>query len=63
MSTWIKRIDHDGLALHIFKKNGDHYIHPGVPVATFEAMKKATSLGSYFNKNIRDKFPGKKASG
>jgi len=60
-SSWIKRIDHDGNALHVYTKTGKHYVHHGVSKDTYEAMQKAGSMGAFFNKHIRVAHPGRPA--
>lgn len=60
-SSWIKRIDHDGKALHVYTHSGKHYVHSGVSKEKFEAMQKAGSQGAFFNKHIRVAHPGRLA--
>ena len=41
----------------IFKKTGGRYVYSGVPQETYDAMMAAGSVGGYFLKNIKPKFP------
>ncbi len=40
----------------IFRKTGGTYLYFGVRPEIYEAMMAAGSVGSYFVKNIKDKF-------
>lgn len=35
---------------------GRRYIYAGVPIDVYEAMRKATSKGGFFNRRIRDRY-------
>ena len=37
--------------------NGSLYIYKGVPVADFEGLKNATSVGSYLQRNYKNVYP------
>ena len=41
----------------IFKKSGGKYIYSGVPQETYNLMMAAESLGGYFLKHVKPKFP------
>ena len=41
----------------IFKKTGGRYVYSGVPQETYDAMMAAGSVGGYFLKNVKPKFP------
>ena len=36
--------------------SGRRYVYSGVPVEVAESMRAAFSKGSYFNRNIRDRY-------
>ena len=40
----------------VFVNSEDVYDYRGVPAAVYEELKKAESKGSYFVKNIKDKY-------
>jgi lysyl-tRNA synthetase class 2 len=48
--------------LRIIFTSGEIYDYLKVPVAVYEAMKKATSKGSYLNKVIKTRFAYKKVT-
>ncbi len=37
--------------------NGSLYIYKGVPVADFEGLKNAPSVGSYLHRNYKNVYP------
>lgn len=48
----------DDLALFIrFKRTGKCYRYDGATYTTFDALRKAESVGQHFNQFIKDKFP------
>ena len=58
-STVIKSFEYDRrrASLAVTFQNGRRYRYDQVPPATFEAMRGAFSKGSFFNREIRDRFP------
>jgi hypothetical protein len=40
-----------------FHSSGMTYIFPGVPFAEYEALMNADSIGKYFTKNIKPRYP------
>ena len=59
-SSWItsaKYYSCDGATgFFIYSTNkGYHYIHSGVPVSIWKAFKYASSKGSYYDRNIKNK--------
>ena len=36
---------------------GRRYVYAGVPADVYEAMRRAFSKGSFFNRRIRDHYP------
>lgn len=58
-STLIKEISYDAATLVltvVFVNSEDVYEYKGVPAAVYEELKGAESKGSYFVKNIKDKY-------
>ena len=41
----------------VFKSTGGKYIYSGVPQETYDALMAAGSVGGYFLKNVKGKFP------
>lgn len=58
-STVIAAIDYAPQCreLTISFRSGRVYVYFGVPPATVEAFRRATSKGSFFNRAIRDRYP------
>jgi hypothetical protein len=46
-----------GRLLQIAFRTGRFYQYEGVPSGVFDALMAADSKGTYFNQNIRDRFP------
>lgn len=44
----------------VFRDGNETYVYADVPAATFEEMKTAESMGTYFHDNIKDNFQGTK---
>jgi hypothetical protein len=60
-SSWIKSANYyscDGITGYfIYKtKEGEEYIHKGVPINVWEEFKKASSKGSYYDYNIKHRY-------
>lgn len=51
-SSLIESVGHNGLHLHVRLHNGAIYQFQ-LPVSQYEALKKAKSVGKYFNEHIR----------
>ncbi len=49
--------DPKALRLEIEFKNGSVYQYEGVPGEMHSALMQAPSQGSFFNRNIKDRFP------
>ena len=58
-STVIRRFSYDAVAhrLDITFVSGRQYSYHGVPPEVADGMARAFSKGSYFNAEIRDRFP------
>jgi len=58
-STAIRSFSHDPEheLLMVEFITGRRYIYAGVPADVYEAMRKATSKGGFFNRRIRDRYP------
>ena len=61
-SSNIKQVDYDPnkLRLVVHFKNGTKYEYLGVNTAMFERLATADSMGSFFHKNIRNRYDSKK---
>lgn len=62
VSSTVKALGYDKASktLRIWFVSGAVYDYRNVPGAKYEALKKASSIGAYFNKNIRDTYVYKK---
>lgn len=58
-STVIRRFEYspERRELTIEFVSGRRYVYSGVPQDEVDAMRSASSKGSYFNKKIRDRYP------
>jgi hypothetical protein len=58
-STVIRRFDYmpDARELTVEFVTGRRYVYSDVPLEEVEAMRRAFSKGTYFNKRIRDRYP------
>lgn len=58
-SSAIRRYDYDAdeERLVIEFVTGRRYAYDGVPPSLYEAMRKATSKGGFFNRRVRDLYP------
>jgi len=58
VSSNINRIgyDVDGLKLYVEFKSSKCYVYEGVPLSVFVGFKQADSKGSYFSRNVKNKF-------
>jgi hypothetical protein len=58
-STVIRRFDYrpESRELEILFTTGRRYIYSEVPKEEFSAFRATFSKGSYFNRQIRDRFP------
>lgn len=63
-SSFIKHIswDSDFFNLAVQFSTGTVWIYYNVPENVYKALITATSVGSYFNKNIRDNYPSERYS-
>ncbi|MCR8633449.1 KTSC domain-containing protein [Paenibacillus radicis (ex Xue et al. 2023)] len=62
ISSNIAAVGYDNIQniLHIqFKGKETIYIYQGVPVGEFEAMMESESVGSYYARNIKNKYSSK----
>lgn len=59
-SSNIASIGHDGAALFVAFKSGGTYRYDNVPVAVFDQLREAKSVGSFLHANIRGKYEGRK---
>ena len=49
--------DPETQALEIAFRNGGVYRYSGVPAGVHESLMSAASHGTYFNQNIKDRYP------
>lgn len=58
-STNIDRVDYDrgSGTMTVTFKDGNAYSYTGVDAETFSAMQRSPSAGSFFYRNIRNRFP------
>ena len=59
-STLISEVGYDAKTQElsvVFKKTGGRYVYSGVPQETYNLMMAAESLGGYFLKHVKPKFP------
>ena len=55
-STAIASVGYDGKTLTVEFHTGRSYDHPNVPASVFRALMSASSKGTYYNRNIRDRY-------
>jgi hypothetical protein len=57
-SSFIKNVawDDDSESLLVKFNSGTTWVYFGVPENIYNSMIKATSVGAYFNKNVRDNY-------
>lgn len=48
--------DEEKEELHVKFHNGGEYLYQGVPLPTFEALRDAESVGSFFLRNIKKQY-------
>ena len=59
-SSNIRRIAHDGAALHVEFHSGAIYAYDGADEHHLHEMKSAASAGNYFHQNIRQQHAGRR---
>lgn len=59
-SSWIRSAKYkscDGLTGYLLIGTEEkEYIHKGVPIGIWKSFSKATSLGSFYNENIKNRY-------
>lgn len=55
-STVVNKIHYSRRVMKVKFASGRTYSFRGVPRAIFESFKKATSLGKFFNQEVKGKF-------
>lgn len=59
-SSWIKTGKYFSCDLKVgfflYKTDKETYIHQNVPIEIWNELKQATSIGSYYNRNIKQKY-------
>lgn len=57
-SSAIAAIGYDGHNLAVvFTTSSTVYVHHGVPYSVYAGLMRATSMGAYYNDNIRGRYP------
>ena len=55
-SEAIRAVGYDGYTLVIVFHNSGRYDHPGVPEFVYHELMSASSMGRYYNRNIRGRY-------
>jgi hypothetical protein len=55
-SSVIRAVGYDGSTLTIEFHNGRVYDHPRVPSSVYVGLMQASSMGAYYNRNIRGRY-------
>lgn len=55
-SSAIRAVGYDGHTLVVVFHNSGRYDHPGVPAHVYEGLMGASSMGRYYNENIRGRY-------
>lgn len=56
-SSFIHAVGYDGRNLYVEIAGRGTYTHHNVPYYHFEGMLNASSVGAYYNRHIRGKYP------
>jgi hypothetical protein len=55
-SSAIRAVGYDGHTLVVVFHNSGRYDHPGVPESVYRGLMSASSMGAYYNRNIRGRY-------
>jgi len=55
-SIAIAAVGYDGYTLRVAFHSGKIYDHPGVPYSVYIGLMQASSIGAYYNQNIRGRY-------
>jgi hypothetical protein len=55
-SSAIRAVSYDGYTLTVEFHTGRTYDHPGVPYSVYLELMNASSMGRYYNQNVRGKY-------
>ena len=55
-SSVIRAVGYDGRVLTVLFHSGRIYDHPGVPYNVYLELLNASSVGAYYNQNIRGRY-------
>ena len=55
-SSAIRSVGYDGYTLVVVFHNSGRYDHPGVPEYIYRGLMSASSMGRYYNQNIRGRY-------
>jgi len=59
-SSWIKSGKYyscdSKIGFFLYKTDKETYIHQNVPIEIWNELKQASSIGSYYNRNIKHKY-------
>jgi hypothetical protein len=55
-SSAIRAVGYDGHTLTVEFHTGRIYDHPGVPFSVYQGLLRASSKGTFYNKNVRGRY-------
>ena len=55
-SSAIRAVGYDGYTLAVVFHHSGRYDHPGVPYDVYAGLMQASSMGAYYNRNIRGRY-------
>lgn len=55
-SSWLDRIDHDGINGYIIVNGASGYVVKALPETVYLQWMRASSKGQFFHRNIKDKY-------
>ena len=61
-SSSIKSVGHSGNSLEVEFNSGDVYVYKGVPKSVASELMKASSVGAFFAKAVRNNYTASKQS-
>ncbi|MGD1090020.1 MAG: KTSC domain-containing protein [Verrucomicrobiota bacterium] len=56
-SSAIRAVGYDGYTLTVEFHTGRIYDHPNVPYSVYVGLMHASSMGAYYNRYIRGRYP------
>ena len=55
-SSAIRAVGYDGSTLRVEFHTGRTYDHPNVPYSVYAGLMQASSMGAFYNQNIRGRY-------